>query len=180
MDTNIRLTNVRLSFPSLFEPKSFEEGKEPTYSASFIIPSDDPQVEKVMNGIKALVKETWKGKVNLKMLKGYCLRDGEEKEHIDGYGPGVHFVTASSRKRPTVVDRDRSFLDKQSERPYAGCYVNASIRLWAQDHKTYGKRINATLRGVQFVKDGEAFGEAPLDPDEEFEDLEGNGGEDLL
>ena len=36
--------------------------------------------------------------------------------------------------------------------------ARASIDLWAQDNK-YGKRINASLTHVQFVKDGDQFGE---------------------
>ena len=34
--------------------------------------------------------------------------------------------------------------------------MNAIVELWAQDNN-YGKRINASLAGVQFAKDGEAF-----------------------
>ncbi len=46
------------------------------------------------------------------------------------------------------------------------------IRLWYQDNH-YGKRINASLRNVQFVKDGEPFGAKPVAPEEDFEALEG-------
>jgi hypothetical protein len=41
-----------------------------------------------------------------------------------------------------------------SGKPYSGCYVNAVIELWAQDNK-FGKRINASLMGVQFLRDGQ-------------------------
>ena len=58
--------------------------------------------------------------------------------------------------RPTVVDRDRSPLTAQDGKPYSGSYVNVIIDVWAQDN-SYGKRINAQLQGVQFVRDGEAF-----------------------
>ncbi|MDC5277565.1 DUF2815 family protein, partial [Acinetobacter baumannii] len=55
-------------------------------------------------------------------------------------------------------------------RPYAGCYVNAAIELWCQDNN-YGKRINASLRGVQFLKDGEAFAGGGVASEDDFEDL---------
>ena len=44
----------------------------------------------------------------------------------------------------------------------------------------FGKRINANLRAVQFVKDGEAFGVKPVDAEDEFDVLEGDaaGGDD--
>ena len=46
------------------------------------------------------------------------------------------------------------------------------VELWAQDNQ-YGKGVNATLRGVQFYRDGQAFtGGRPLGEDEfvSFED----------
>jgi hypothetical protein len=54
---------------------------------------------------------------------------------------------------------------------YSGCYVNMTVTLWTQDNE-YGKRVNANLRAVQFVKDGEAFGVAPVDAEEEFDEVE--------
>ena len=73
---------------------------------------------------------------------------------------------------------------------YAGAYVNCILRVWAQDNK-HGKRINAELKVVQFVRKGPAFsGNRVVDPNESFDDddigeddldTEGNdeaGGED--
>jgi hypothetical protein len=103
-----------------------------------------------------------------------CLRDGAEKDETDGYGDEVMFVSASSAKRVPVVDRDLTPLMEENGKPYAGCYVNMSIRLWAQDNQ-FGKRVNAQLRAVQFVKDGEAFGNKPVDPQKEFKQIEDSG-----
>ena len=54
---------------------------------------------------------------------------------------------------------------------YSGCYVNARVELWVQDNAN-GKRINAKLLGIQFVRDGDAFGagSAPAKPTD-FSDL---------
>ena len=49
-------------------------------------------------------------------------------------------------------------LTEDDNRIYSGCYVNASVELWYQKN-AYGKRVNANLLGIQFFKDGEAFGE---------------------
>ena len=56
--------------------------------------------------------------------------------------------------------------------PYSGCYVYGSITLWLQNN-SYGKKINANLRAVQFERDGEAFGMKPVNAEDEFEPLEG-------
>jgi len=176
---NIKLINVRLSFPALFKPRSFGNSDsgdntqgEPKYSATFLMDKEKHSdlIEQIQDGIKALMDEKYgEGKYKLKAFKS-CLRDGVEKEDTEGYGEDIMFVSARSAKRIPIVDRDLTPLSEEDGKPYAGCFVNASIRLWVQDNK-WGKRVNAALRTVQFVKDGEAFGEKPADPEEEFKDL---------
>lgn len=183
---NIKLKNVRLSFPHLFKPKAFEEGKEPSYSANFILDKtkDAAQIKAVKDAINAVAKEKWpKG---LPKMKGICLKspepDGDGNYTVEGYDDSVMFVTAGSAKRVPIVDRDPNVaLAEEDGKPYAGCYVNVSIRLWAQDNQ-YGKRVNAQLLAVQFAKDGQPFGEKPVDPSEEFETVvdEADNGSDLF
>jgi len=165
---DIKLKNVRLSFPNLFKPKAFE-GSEPAFSASFLLDKRKhaAQIEEIKSAIAKLVKEELKGKTP----KGTCLHDGSEKPDTDGYGDDMMYVSARSKKRPAIVDRDKSQLGEDDGKPYGGCYVNAIVRLWAQDNN-YGKRINASLRAVQFAADGEPFGEAPVNTDEAFDDLD--------
>jgi hypothetical protein len=164
----IKLTNVRLSYPQLFVPKAQEEGKEPKFSASFLL--DKKQHAALIKQIETLTERTaldqFKKKVPLKRVP---LRDGNEKSDKEGYGDEVMFVSASNNKRPVVVDCDLTPLNQNDPKPYAGCYVNATVRLFAYDHKTGGKGVSASLRGVQFVKDGESFGAGPVNADEEFE-----------
>lgn len=164
----IKLTNVRLSYPQLFVAKPPEEGKEPVFSASFLL--DKKQHAGLIKEIEKLTErvalDAFKKKVKLARQP---LRDGNEKDGKEGYGDEVMFVSARNTKRPVVVDRDLIPLTADDSRPYAGCYVNATIRLFAYDHKTGGKGVSASLRGVQFVKDGESFGAGPVNAEEEFE-----------
>jgi hypothetical protein len=153
--SKIILKNVRISFPSLFKKATYN-GEETGFEGTFLINKEDQadQAEAIQNAIKDLIK------TNLKSAKlqpdKICLRDGDLVEY-DGYAD--HFsIKASSKKRPLVIDRDKAPLVEEDGRPYSGCYVNASIELWAQDNN-YGKRINATLLAVQFFKDGEPFGD---------------------
>ena len=87
------------------------------------------------------------------------------------------FLNASSDKRPPVVDKDLSPITAEDDVIYAGCYVNATVRIWAQDNQ-FGKRVNFALRAVQFAKDGEAFGQAPVNAEEEFDDISDEEDED--
>jgi len=174
-----RLTNVRLAFPQIFEPKAFQgEGAE-VYSASLLIDPKTPEGKKQITLIDFILltvaKDKWGAKADtvLKSLKSAdktFLHDGDLKADYDGF-PGMMFVSVRSKTRPLVLDKDKTPLTQKDGRPYGGCYVNASVEVWPQDGQ-YGKRINASLRGVQFVKDGDAFsGGAPASEDE-FDSLE--------
>ena len=105
-----------------------------------------------------------------------ALHNGDLKQQYDGF-EGNYYISARSYSKILVVDRDKSPLVAEGGKPYAGCYVDAGVEFWAQDNN-FGKRINATLRWVQFRRDGDAFaGGAPATTDE-IEDLGDTGSED--
>lgn len=163
----IKLTNVRLSYPQLFEAKAGPDGGKPKFSASFLMDkvTNAAVIAAINKAIDFVVREDAKGK--RPVPKMICLHDGSEKEGTDGYGAGVMFVSARSDQRPGVVGPKLERLEATDGKPYAGCYVNATIRLWYQDNK-FGKRVNAALRNVQFLRDGDPFGASVAAPEEEF------------
>jgi hypothetical protein len=170
----VRLKGVRLSFASIFKKKAFGDGEdggsEPKFQAAFLIHKEkqDDQIRGVKDTIRKVAKAKWGENVPKLKADKFCMRDGDNEDY-DGYA-GHWYISASNAKRPLVVDRDKSALTEDDGRPYSGCFVNATVHIWAQDNK-YGKRINASLEAVQFVKDGDAFGAPPVDVDEEFDDL---------
>lgn len=167
---NVTLNNVRLSFPALWEPrKGPDANSKASYQAAFILDKKDnaADIAAVKAAIAAITKETFKGKQPPKI----CLRDGSEKPDLEGYGDGVMFINARSDKRPHVIGRKMEAIGPDDGIVYAGCYVNATVRLWGQDNN-YGKRINAQLRAIQFVKKGDAFGDGDIDVMKEFKPLD--------
>jgi hypothetical protein len=171
----IRLLNVRLAFPALFEPKSVNGEGAPAYSAALILPPDHPQLKDLEAAIETVARAKWGAKTDgiltlMRKQDKTALHDGDLKMNYSGFA-GNFYVSARSQTRPTVVDANKTPLTAADGKPYAGCYVNAVIELWAQDN-TYGKRVNASLGGVQFARDGDSFGggSGPADVDE-FEDL---------
>ena len=162
----LRLRGVRLSFADLFTPRAFEEGDDPTYSATFLMPKEgDPEKNAAYakQAVAHVIKAGLKIKETALSADRRCLRDGALKEDTDGYDDTILFLSSGSKKKIPVVDGDLTPLGEDDGKPYSGCYVNATVRLWAQDHKKYGKRVNAQLRAVQFVKHGEAFGSGGVD-----------------
>ena len=171
----IMLLGVRLSFPGLFNAEAFKPGDDPKFKATFLVPKNDPQVKAVEAKILAVLKEKYPQKADalLKSIRGnpnkFCWQDGDTKSY-DGY-EGVMALSAKSTARPTVIAADRSPLVEADGKPYAGCYVNASVDFFVYDSSGVG--VSASLRGVQFVRDGDSFGGGrPADADE-FDAVEG-------
>lgn len=179
----ILLRDVRLAFPSLFKATAPQGGGEPAFSASFLMPPTHPQVAELRKEFPKLAKEKWgaKGESIYKALDAagkLCLHDGNAKSDYEGF-EGNLYVSSRSKSRPTVFDQNRQPVDQASGLIYSGCYVNASIELWTQDN-SFGKRINAQLRGVQFLRKGDAFagGSRPADAEEFPEELGTEGGDE--
>lgn len=190
---------ARLAFPDLFEAVKIGDDpkSKPRFGACFIIdPSakcviiteelnDKGEVVKknrepatVGEVVTRVAKEKWKDKAagvmaTLKEKDRSCYRKTPKRNKsgdvYDGF-EGMHWIQSGNEVRPIVMDRNKAPLTPQDGKPYAGCYVNATLDIWAQDNQ-WGQRINATLLGVQFDRDGDAFsGGAPADADD-FDDL---------
>lgn len=173
----ITLKNVRLAFPALWEAKSIgtDPKAKPKFGAALLFAEGSEAYKALEAAQTAVAKEKWGGKVET-VMKGLratpdklVLKNGDTKAEYEGY-EGNYFCNANNAVRPTVVDRDRSPLAEADGKPYAGCYVNAIIDVWAQDNQ-FGKRINASLKGVQFFKDGDAFTGGGVADEGDFEDI---------
>lgn len=192
--TEVLLKGVILSFAEILEPskeKVLEDGSvlESKYKANFLIPKKDTEEEDTHPGaIKnasanmkklkaakeaALAKKFGSKPPKLKPEK-LCTKDGD-LESWDGY-EGHWYVSTSNKDQPPIVGKNpkRKIENRRdAEAPYSGCLVNAVVRLYATNNDVTkgGKRVSASLEGVQFVDDGEAFGAAPINPEDHFENL---------
>jgi len=170
--SKLMITNARLAFPDLFKAVTFDGTGEPSYSATLLLGPDHPQLAAIRAAQEAVGLDKWGAKwaaikKEIEAKDKMALHDGDTKGSLDGF-PGNFFVStrAKANARPTIIDRDKTPLTEADGRPYGGCFVNCSIELWAQDN-SYGKRINAQVRGVQFVRDGDSFaGGIPASSDE--------------
>lgn len=170
----VKLQNVRLAFPRLFKAEQVNGEGDPQFSATFILPKNHPNVKDIENAILQVAKEKWADKADVVLKKinaelKTCLKDGDLKADLDGFA-GNYFINASNKTRPYVINRDKTQLNPDDGVIYAGCYVYAVIDIWAMDNK-FGKRICASLSGVQFYKDGDAFTGGGIASDDDFDDL---------
>jgi hypothetical protein len=196
----ITLEDVRLSFADIWKPKSIrrKDGSEsdPKFSANGLIDKSgkNPVTGKpltakymgkrmpLMDALKmakldALGKKLGDDKAKTAKVKpeNYAVRDGE-LENWDGY-EGNWYISANNSKQPKLVGRDKRDLTQADGILYSGCYVNMVITLWCQlpgqsasgDPKPLA--VFGSLEAIQFVRDGDAFGAAPVDVDDAFDDI---------
>lgn len=189
----IRLENVRFTFvQSLFDAKQVQGQGEAKFSCTGLLPRDHPQLPV----ITALVTETARAKWGdaptdagmqadgvtkivlpafqavlqaLKAQDRLPLHDGNAKIQYEGYA-GNYFINASNKMRPLVIGPSREVLTVSDGKPYSGSYGNMIVQFWAQDNK-FGKRINASLLGVQFVKDGPRLSGGGVAAADDFEPI---------
>jgi hypothetical protein len=169
--SKIKIASARLSFPSLFTTAQFSGEDTGKYEATFIL--DKVEHAETIKGIQAKIDHLLKNEIKGKLPSDkICLKDGDESGRHEFEGKMT--IKASTKRRPLVINRDKSPITAEDNIIYAGCYVHAIISLWAQQN-SYGKRINASLDGVQFARDGEPFGDGGISANEfdafgEFDD----------
>ncbi|MGB2561160.1 MAG: ssDNA-binding protein [Akkermansiaceae bacterium] len=170
------LKNVRLSFSELFEPVSKFDGPE-KFSACFIIDPKSDDGKANLAGFKKIVRALEAEKFGGDELPTDKLpiQDGSAKDYSGWAGNVV--ISAANKKRPVIVGRKRQpVAEGDVDTPYAGCYVNAVVDLWALNARGV-KRIVASLEAVQFAADGEPFTASNVDVKSDFDDI---GGDDSI
>lgn len=176
-DDRIKLTNVRISFPKLLkgQEEQFNNKGDPYYSASFILEKNDPQLQKIRDGIvKATAAKFGADKVEAMLAEFKAkdklpVHDGDIKASKP-YGAayaGKLYLSArnNARTNPPIPVFD-NVIDPATGKareitaatdakfPYSGSYVNAFVSFYGY-RKDGGVGIGASIAGVQFHKDGE-------------------------
>ncbi len=167
----------RLSFPNLFEKSSFK-GSEPKYSCVMIFHPDKFTAadKKQYQEMKRIANEA-SVDFHKKALKDLPdnfkrpLKDGAEKEHLEGYGKGTIFCTASTKQMPGVINKGKDPLHQMTpEDMYPGCWCRATVTSYGYDN--IGKGVAFGLQNIQKLGDGQNF-TGRLAADEDFEDNAG-------
>jgi hypothetical protein len=172
--TRVTIKDVRFNYTgSLFtaqKPKT-GEGKE-KFSVVAIFGKNHPQLAEIKAAMTAAAEGKWgakHGEVLKQLAAGdrLCLHDGDAKSDKPGYA-GNLFINASNELRPGVFGPQREVLVAADGKPYSGSYGNIIVEFWAQDNQ-FGKRVNASLLGVQHVKDGERLAGGGVAAADDFE-----------
>ena len=182
MSKKIVLRNVRLSYEHVFKPTSFDDGSDPKYSATFIIPKDHPDLPAVKRAFFEAGQETfatdfvkpgnWPKHYTCSLKDADVETDsmGEILAEKQSAYKGCYVLEANSSKRPVVINRAKAAVTEEDGLIYSGCYVNASLAAAGYTYGKVKKGVKAYLNGVQFVKDGERFGSDAMSDFDELDD----------
>jgi hypothetical protein len=150
----------RTSYVCVYKPFVGDDGKK-NYSAHIIMPKKDKQIAVIEASMLAAAVDEWgaKGEAQFKQLTAAgrtCLKDGATKSQSEGDAyDGNLFISANSTVQPpalvTVAGVNVQTDEDHEYAVYSGCVACAQINIWAMDNK-WGKRICATLLGLQFIR----------------------------
>lgn len=179
----MKLKNVRIAFcENLFVAGQFKPGEGAfKFKSTFLIEKDSPLDKAIEAEILKVATAKWGPKAPgiLKTIRTnpnkFCYQDGNNKTY-DGY-QGHMALSSSNGVKPLVIDEDKNEVTQQSGKVYAGCYVNATVDIFAYTNS--GNGVSASLTGVQFCKPGDAFAGGRAASPDEFDVVEGADAGDL-
>lgn len=181
-DGTLRIDNVRGSYVHLDKPykgknKRDDGGDAPAkYSMVAILNKDTHAEAKAAcdEVIKKLLKDNKDAKVG---KKDWFIRDGDDAAKPEYENAWT--VNASEQRKPKCRDRQGNLVDDPEdirEMFQSGYHFCLLVRPWFQDND-WGRKCNAGLLGVQFVKKDKVFGMGEVDESDVW-DVQGDDGED--
>lgn len=169
MAQELILKNLRIAFPDIWTPKSFQGDGAPRYGAKFPIEIGSEADKQIGNAIIKEAQTKWKDQAKT-VLEDLFARDRtcyirrtiltKEGKPVNGFD-GMYALSVSADpakgQKPMVVDRKLQPIGPESGLIYGGSRVDIKVSIWAQDNK-FGRRLNCQLLVVQQRADDDAFG----------------------
>lgn len=163
MSNTIVTGEVRLSYVNVFEPRANQNGGDPKFQVTVLLPKSDTVTYAAINReIQAELQNGVATKFGGQMpaMPAIPIHDGDGlRPNGEPFGEecrGCWVFTASSKQRPEVVDENLQPILSPTA-VYSGCYGRVSIRFFAYNQA--GKKgIGCGLGNVQKLRDGEPLG----------------------
>lgn len=159
--TKVLTGEVRLSYVHLTEPYANQANAEPKYSVTLLIPKTDTATKANIDAsmraaYEAAVLNNWKGA--RPQLRSALIYDGDGFRNDGGkFGPecaGHWVITASSKRRPQVVEVSNINCELAPQDIYSGMYARVTVNFFAFDSNG-NKGIGCGLGNVMKTRDGE-------------------------
>lgn len=163
MATKIVTGKCRFSYVNIFEPKASDDGGEPKYSLTVLIPKSDTATLGKIKEAMAEAREVFCKKNGASALPASPINplhdgDGVKPSSGEPYGPeckGCYVMSLSSKQKPVIVDSFRNSITDPAE-VYSGCFGRVAVNFYGYSNKKKG--IGAGLQSIQKLHDGEPLG----------------------
>ena len=166
----VLLTNCRLSFPALAEPKPGFDGGKAKYQANFLFAAGSPAHQAIDAAVRKVAQAAFptSWQALLAASDKSPIHDGNLKPDTAGY-PGQLYISAKSDNRPLLKDADRSTIVTEQDiktKFVAGYIVNAFIDVYPYWFRgptgaVIRSGVGLGLAAVQFAGYGDPFGVTP-------------------
>ena len=158
--TKVLTGEVRISYANLVTPRASQQGGEPKYSVTLLIPKTDAAT---LNDIAASINAAYEDGVSRNWggahpQKKELLHDG------DGLRPsglpfgdeckGHYVLTASTKNKPQVVGIDNINCELAPNDIYSGMYARVTLNFFPYD-TSGSKGVGCGLGNVLKIRDGE-------------------------
>lgn len=158
--TKVLTGEVRISYANLVTPRASQQGGEPKYSVTLLIPKTDTAT---LNDIASSINAAYEDGVSRKWggahpQKKELLHDG------DGLRPsglpfgdeckGHYVLTASTKNKPQVVGIDNINCELAPNDIYSGMYARVTLNFFPYD-TSGSKGVGCGLGNVLKIRDGE-------------------------
>ena len=159
--TKVLTGEVRLSYCNLTTPRASQQGGEPKYSVTMLIPKSDTATKadidaSILAAVNEAVSKRWGG-VRPPMIKD-ILHDGDGVRPSGlPYGPeckGHWVLTASTKNPPQVVGIDNIRTELAPTDIYSGMYARVTVNFYGYSNAG-NKGIACGLGNVLKTRDGE-------------------------
>lgn len=161
----VKLENVRISYPNIFEPKQIGGQGDLKFSAAFLIPKNNPGLRMLEQLAQEEERKKFpKGRPN--GFKVLPIKDGDTITRADAEGyqvpdsryAGVYVLNTSNKNRPSVVDQNLArVVDPTLVTP--GMYVNVVLSVYA--YSNVAKGVTCGLESIQLVGPGPRLDNRP-------------------
>lgn len=152
---------VRLSYANLTTPRAAQQGQEPKYSVTLLIPKTDhatkADIDAAINAAAAeAVSKVWNGVRPPQIAIPVWDGDGVRKSGMP-FGDeckGQWVITASTKNKPQVVGIDNINCELAPADIYSGMYARVTVRFFGYSNSG-NKGVGCGLGNVLKTRDGE-------------------------
>lgn len=163
----------RAAFARIYRPEAINEGNEPKYGMTLLIPKDTPaedlaDLRKVIEGAKEKKWGSNPPRLRLPIHDGDALdAQGQKLFPYEGH-EGHWVIKARSKDKPGLIDRSRAPIGNETDF-YSGCYCRCVLQAHPYDGQR-SKGVTFLLLHIQKYEDGEAFAGTKITAQEAFDD----------